>query len=178
MISLSKFLTIKVSIDFILCIHSYIITVFLFQVLNVSSATDDTIIRCPSSSLIPEGATNQTYRAFQISIDTNKNKDDASNFVSRMVDLCFIVSFCKSFPLFFRGTFLLCQIFQNCFGGGKCTSVNCEIGTFMYDSFISVDINYEVDANLYNIINVSNLKKRCILLCVLKNHIFANYSTA
>nr|XP_022304068.1 integrin alpha-2-like isoform X8 [Crassostrea virginica] len=90
-------------------------------VLNVSSATDDTMIRCPSSSLIPEGATNQTYRAFQISIDTNKNKDDASNF--------------------------------NCFGGGKCTSVNCEIGTFMYDSFISVDINYEVDANLYNIIN-------------------------
>ena len=89
MISLSKFLTIKESIDFILCIHSYIITVFLFQVLNVSSATDDTMIKCPSSSLIPEGVTNQTYRAFQISIDTNKNNDDASNFVSRMVDLWF-----------------------------------------------------------------------------------------
>lgn len=33
--------------------------------------------------------------------------------------------------------------------------VVCEIGTFMYDSFISVDVSYEVEQNLYDIINVS-----------------------
>ncbi|XP_048755606.2 integrin alpha-2-like isoform X2 [Ostrea edulis] len=41
----------------------------------------------------------------------------------------------------------------DCNTGGTCKMVVCEIGTFMYDSFISVDVSYEVEQNLYDIIN-------------------------
>ncbi|XP_061186020.1 integrin alpha-4-like isoform X2 [Saccostrea echinata] len=90
-------------------------------VLNVSSATDDTLIRCENLRLQPEGLTNLTYRAFTIPIDEAGNSKSGTNF--------------------------------DCSGAGTCSRLECDIGTFMYDSFISVDFSFEVVQNLYNIIN-------------------------
>lgn len=44
---------------------------------------------------------------------------------------------------------------QNCLSDGMCSLATCSVGTFMFQSFISIDISYAVDANLYNVINVS-----------------------
>ncbi|XP_034309560.2 integrin alpha-9 isoform X4 [Magallana gigas] len=41
----------------------------------------------------------------------------------------------------------------NCLSDGICSTATCSVGTFMYQSFISIDISYAVDANLYNVIN-------------------------
>lgn len=56
----------------------------------------------------------------------------------------------------------LISTLQNCLSDGVCSLATCKVGTFMYQSFISVDITYAVDANLYNAINVSTcLIKSC-----------------
>ncbi|XP_062621146.1 integrin alpha-M-like [Saccostrea cucullata] len=89
--------------------------------LNVSSANNDTLIRCQNVLLEPEGDTNLTYRAFTIPINKTKNSEPAGNF--------------------------------DCEKNEECSRVKCDIGTFMYDSFISVTISYDVEQNLYEIIN-------------------------
>ncbi|XP_061185860.1 integrin alpha-8-like [Saccostrea echinata] len=89
--------------------------------LNVSSANNNTLVRCQNVVLEPEGETNLTYRAFTIPINKTRHSESASNF--------------------------------DCEKSEMCSKLECDIGTFMYDSFISVVISYDVIQNLYAIIN-------------------------
>ncbi|XP_061185861.1 integrin alpha-2-like [Saccostrea echinata] len=50
--------------------------------LNVSSATNYTLIQCRDQVLVPEGETTLTYRAFIIFVDETGNSNSANNFVS------------------------------------------------------------------------------------------------
>ncbi|XP_062613495.1 integrin alpha-9-like isoform X2 [Saccostrea cucullata] len=81
--------------------------------LNVSSATNYTLIQCQNQVLVPEGETDLNYRAFIMSLKET----------------------------------------GNCERGAVCNRLTCEVGAFMYNSFILVVVYYDVAQNLYDTIN-------------------------